>query len=317
VRHLQIKPRYGHVDKGDGKIAWLVNPPCVGSTWLSRILTDLLSWHLIWPLPKALWRREQDVIATKAFMNCTGNVFMPHTHTRWNDNTKRFVRDFDPKIIIMYRDLLDNVISIADHCRLHDQGLSIGFADDDFGKLSPESSYDHVIAYMLPWVLNFYASWEYAERVHDVHPLYVDYADLLGNPTAECGRILSYLGESRSAAEIAHALKAGSDKDQTRFNVGKAGRGSRLLNDAQKLMIMELRDSYGGQDKIWMNRVMQQGLQHGQLQPLQPHHDRGQSKVHIRARASKTKPDTDNKDSATRRLRPHDSGNPDAPIGAS
>lgn len=239
---MKIMNKYCDVPQGEHpKTLWLACVPCVGSTWFSKMLHTLLGWHRIWPMPKVFSRREQDLFMNKAFLECSGNVFVPHTHTKWNEVSRAFVKEFKAQVVILTRDLYDNVVSTVDHLSNIGVNLPTGYIPESFNSMNWPDKCDLVASILVPWNISFYASWACAElESPSIVPCYIDYADLIQNPVPALGRVLAHVKESRSLREMNEAIDAASNRHDTRFNVGRVGRGHESLPDHVKDRILHL-----------------------------------------------------------------------------
>jgi hypothetical protein len=295
--------------EGEGpKALWLVCAPCVGSTWLSRMMTELLKWHTVWPAPRNVWRRPQDVKYTKKIDAILGNIYLQHTHTMFNANTRTFLLELKPKVVVLHRDIFDNVVSTVDHLQKLDTGLPNGWVSDEFKKLSFEDAAWHVIHFFLPWNLNFYCSWAYAQQAgFAVH--YVDYHDLHANTMAALGRVLAVAHVSRSADELTRAIEFGADATATRYNVGMEGRGHRLLTQDMKdhimTMIRRFKDPVG---RAALDRIMPSQYDHSKSDPAQPDNSRRSAAMSEDVPSHDGHPNSHNEIRPTGRLPAHDTG---------
>jgi hypothetical protein len=294
--------------EGKPKTAWLVAPPCVGSTWASLLLTELLEWRTFWPAPKHNWRRPQDVTISPALDKIRGNLFLQHTHTMWNANTRAFCKALDPKVIVMHRELADNAVSIRDHLLKLDTGLPNVWVTDSFKSLNPELALTHVIHYALPWTINFYASWMAAQQ-QKIKVHYLDYHDLKSNPGAALGRLLAFLGESRSADEIAQAITKAADPNRTRFNVAQEGRGLATMTIAQVAALKGLLGSFhDSETRDSLTKVTPNFNATSKPDPIEPHDARRRKSVEENVHPAEAGQAARHQNRPTGRLRRHGSG---------
>ncbi len=218
------------------KHLWHVAAPKSGSTWLSAMLTELMGWQVL-SVATGYERCEQEVDRRRLLRYPTVNLFSMQQHCRASDTTLRFVEECRVRPVIQTRDIFDSLVSFRDHL-VKNQSMPMAFVEESFAELPKERQYDFVIDLVLPWYLNFYASWFRAERDRPGRFLFVDFRDLVVNPEAELDRILEFVGEQRSPAQVRRALESAANRD-TKFNQGTDGRGRRLLSPAQQLRIRE------------------------------------------------------------------------------
>lgn len=93
----------------------------------------------------------------------------------------------------------------------------------------------------MPWFLGYIASWREAAKHDDL--IETLYEDLIADFDGTVRLILSFLG-NESLAQFSGIYKPPIPKQNTKFNVGKAGRGDESLTSEQKEKIRELAYAY-------------------------------------------------------------------------
>jgi hypothetical protein len=249
-----------------------------------------------------VWRRPQDLYYTKEIDKITGNLFLQHTHTMWNAQTRAFCEACKPTVLVMHRNIYDNVVSTVDHLLKIDTGLPNGWVGDDFKNLTFEQAAWHVIYYFMPWNINFYCSWAHA-HLNGIKVVYVDYADLVSNTIAELGRILAAIGQSRTLTEIEAAITFASNPADTRFNVGKPGRGMTLLSSIQREVIDEMLKHFA--DKEGQTVISRISTTPHENNTIRPHDGRRHRIDPQDAAIGGKRKNTSGKDRSTRRLPSH------------
>jgi len=224
------------------KHAWLVAAPKSGSTWLSVMLEILLGWRKV-PLWRGSDRREQEPDARELLRFPRENIFSPHQHCRASESTVELINQFRIKSIIQVRNIYDSVISFREHCLNEGLLFSMAYIDQEFLGYDNERQLQFIIDMILPWYFSFYVSWCQAEGLTAENKLLVNYDELLRDTQGTLGKILEYLGESRSPAEIERAMAQAKRKDTVK-NKAVIGRGNIMLNELHKAKIRELRQYY-------------------------------------------------------------------------
>jgi hypothetical protein len=224
------------------KHAWIIAAPKSGSTWLSALLEQLLGWPSI-RLLNGHDRREQEVDVRPLLRHMDSNIISPHQHCRASLPTVDFIKLFRVQPVIQTRNILDTVASLRDHILNDSQRWPMAYVDGEFAKFSEEKQYDFIIDMFLPWYFNFYASWLRVEGIEPAGLLFVSYEEMMTDTRSVIRKILDYLKETRSDAEITAAIEK-TGKSRTRFNKGVTGRGERLLSDRHKARVKALRDYY-------------------------------------------------------------------------
>ncbi len=221
---------------------WLVGGVKTGSTWLTSLLSNLLGWqtnHLV----NGYHRREQEVDLRPLLMYPDCNLFSIQQHCRFSGPTGEFIEKFRVRVVLQGRNLLDSLVSLRDHLRTAETATPVVFFDDALADLPAERLTDMVVHFATPWYLNFYTSWLTARQRGKVDFLWVDYESLLADPPATLRRVLAYLGQRRTEAEIEAAIGRAA-AGPTRLNVGRTGRGQTALSEEQKAHVRYLRSFY-------------------------------------------------------------------------
>ncbi|MGO9115180.1 MAG: sulfotransferase domain-containing protein [Thermoguttaceae bacterium] len=224
------------------KHLWHVAAPKTGSTWLTTILTRLLGWRTNC-LVNSWDRREQEVDLRPLLIDTDANLFSAQQHCRFSEPTRAFIEQFHVRVVLQGRNLFDTCVSVRDHLVKQDTISPVAYVDQSFLGLPEQRQFDFVIDLIVPWYLNFFATWFEGKRRGDVDFCWVGYETLIQNPAATLNRVLEYVGESRTDADLDAALQFAS-KSPTRLNVGRAGRGAEILTERQQARIRQLRDYY-------------------------------------------------------------------------
>ena len=143
------------------------------------------------------------------------------------------MQDYDWHPIVLVRDLPDVIVSLRDHMLNEGPLWSMVWLDERFSERSDSEQLDLLVDLAAPWFIQFFVSWSEASRLGGgVRPLWVQYADWVGAPETTLTEVARSVGLNPGRSQVASALESARGR-QTRLNVGRPGRGSELLSDAQ------------------------------------------------------------------------------------
>lgn len=230
----QIRPDRKHV--------WLVAAPKSGSTWLGAMLEAVYGWPRV-PLLDCYDRREQEIDVRMLSLHPTDDIFTPHQHTRASHPTLGIIQQFRIMPVVLVRNLFDTVISLRDHLYREHHIMPWAYFDETVYTLDPDEQINALIDLVIPWYINFYVSWFYAEKQGLCRFLWMTYEELKADHEQCVRRVLEFTGVERSDEQIEAAV-SGSSRANTRRNVGMQGRGQTQLTDEQRSRIVRLTEYY-------------------------------------------------------------------------
>lgn len=230
--------------------AWLVSAPKSGSTWLSNLIRETTGWKSNF-LVSGWGRREQEVDLRRLLQYPKGNLFSEQQHCKFSEYTGDFVNRCGVKVILLGRNIFDTVVSYTDHLLDEDLVVPAAYVPDRFLQWDLSRQFDFVIDLVVPWYFNFYCGWLEAERSKAASFLWVSYENLVTDPKEQLNRILAYLEVETSAVSADSALKNVATL-RNRLNVGKMGRGQKVLSTEQQQRIIHLAGYY---DRIDLTRI--------------------------------------------------------------
>jgi hypothetical protein len=228
-------PRGPVISSRRHRTVWIAAPLKTGSTWLSYIMSQLLRWQDQSVAPNR-GRREQEITVGRMFLECRENVFLPHTHTKATDTTVDFVVEYDVDVIIPHRNMFDTVVSVRDHLTNYGVHIPPAFIPVSFRSAPKDEQYNIITELIVPWYVNFYASWGYSMAQHPLRVSFVQYESMLQDPHQCIAQILRNISVERSPDSIKSAIIAASHAG-TRYNIGKKGRGLTELDEMQRTRI--------------------------------------------------------------------------------
>lgn len=225
---------------------WLVAAPKSGSTWLSRILKNLLKDWQHGRLFSHHGFNEQELQVSKLLQFSRGrNRFSPQQHCRFSERTMEVVRRANLTPILQVRNIMDAVVSFLDHYD-HEgfQGMPMAYMDDaNWIDLTQSQRIEFIITMVVPWYFNFYAGW-LSSPLHQAGKLPVcRYEDLVKDPQKEVRRLCNHCQLDFSPRQITNAIEM-TNRQFTRKNRGVPGRGFQRLNPSQKQTIVAMSRFY-------------------------------------------------------------------------
>jgi hypothetical protein len=213
--------------------------PKSGSTYLSKLLSAYTGFQRVdyvhaWGRREQEW--EKDIVE-----KMSGRNVIVQQHTRGSEATLKLIQKYNIRTIVLVRNIYDVLPSLKDHIFSEKVEVPGLYYDESHLSLSDEQFYDLLVDMMGPWYISFYAMWFYQCKKHGIPML--AYEDYFSNEEQEFGKLCGLLGLDYSADRFKAAL-ADVKGANTRFNVGKAGRGISLLSQGQKERIKKFASYY-------------------------------------------------------------------------
>ena len=216
--------------------------PKSGSTFLKEALCKLTEWPDT-RLSYAYLQNEQELYLPYLLRVATLNT-VTQQHCRATGPNIHMMQAFGIRPVVLVRRLEDIVLSMSD---FYDRGAIINtFFGEVWPSLDQSQKYDLVIDHVMPWYVEFYASWERVHRLGRLDCLFVTYEEMVANKPALINRVSEFLGLGKSIEECKAAVHSiDGQATKTRFNKGVTGRGAAALRDDQKARLRELAAVYG------------------------------------------------------------------------
>jgi tetratricopeptide (TPR) repeat protein len=215
--------------------------PKSGSTFLKETLCTLTGWPDTF-LSYAYLQNEQELYLPY-LLRVAALDTVTQQHCRATGPNTQIMQAFGIRPVVLVRRLEDVVLSMSD---FYDSGAIINtFFGDIWPTLGQSEKYDLVIDHVMPWYVEFYASWERAHRLGRLDCLFITYEEMVADKPAAIIGVSEFLGLDKSAEECRTAAEAvDGDAQKTRFNKGVAGRGTETLRDEQKDRLRALASAY-------------------------------------------------------------------------
>jgi uncharacterized membrane protein YkvA (DUF1232 family) len=206
--------------------------PKSGSTFVADMIGQLPGFYLA-PLIPIAGRREQE-LDELCLQKADDSDYVAQVHVRHSDWTEDMCRDYGLTPVVLVRNLFDVVVSLRDHVRNESASWPNFFAEPHHGKLDDDALELMIAQLALPWYINFYMGWR---RASDV--LMIDYDEVVQAPTKVVNDILDFADARVPAADVNATIAKVRAINESRFNVGVAGRG-RGLSPATVRAVLEL-----------------------------------------------------------------------------
>ncbi len=220
--------------------------PKSGSTFLKNALCEVTGFRDLF-LFHASGQNEQDLFYP-ALLEFATVPTVTQQHCRASEANLQIMQAFGLKAVVLVRDLADVIISLRD---FYSQGAILGtfFHPDVWMPLTLERQADLIIDHVIPWHLQFLASWQQADKERRVPVLWMTYAELMSDKAAAVGKVLDWHGLNAPEGKISAAFAAlAGEPRKNRFNKGVSGRGREGLTAGQQSRIRQLASYFPGTD---------------------------------------------------------------------
>ena len=212
--------------------------PKSGSTFLRNVLQEVTGWREIY-LCLHTELSAQDLFYP-VLLEYARTPTVTHQHCRATEANVQLMQAFGIRPVILVRDLHDVIVSLRDYFN----GGAIRttqFEEAAWQALPPERQTDQIIDLVVPWHLEFLATWQKADRTGRLPVLWMTYAQMVQDKAAAVRRILTFYGLEAADERIASIIaKVGASPERNRFNKGVSGRGRDGLTSEQKARILRL-----------------------------------------------------------------------------
>jgi len=208
--------------------------PKSASTFLKNVLVSLTGYKDLFAVYAAGQNEHELYLPTLTEYADVNSV--TQQHCRASEANVQMMQAFDIRPVVLVRNIFDAVISLLD---FYKQGAFFNsYFRADFMNLDDETRIDLLIDNVVPWYLQFVASWDLVEKEERLEIYWLGYEDLTKNKAASIERLLEFYGLGVSAASVCKTIDlTESDRRRNRFNKGVQGRGKTSLTDVQKQRI--------------------------------------------------------------------------------
>ena len=212
--------------------------PKSGSTFLKNVLAEVTGFRDIY-LFHAAELSAQDIFYP-ILLEFADTPTVTHQHCRATEANLQILQAFGMRAVVLVRNLHDVLVSLRE---FFTGGAIVGTRFDvpAWHTLSLEQQMDLLIDLVVPWHLEFLASWQQAEREKRLPILWLTYEEAMRDKQGTIDRILDFHHLSISSEKIQSSITSVlATPEKNRMNKGISGRGDAALTEMQKARIHHL-----------------------------------------------------------------------------
>jgi tetratricopeptide (TPR) repeat protein len=228
-----------------GRHIFIACVPKSASTFLKDLLINLTGYRDLFTVYAAGQSEHEIYLPTLRESAHLDTV--TQQHCRASDANIHLMQAFGIRPIVLVRNIFDSVMSLLD---FYNKGaFQTSYFRGDWANLDEETKIDLLIENVIPWYLQFVASWDLAEKQKRLEMLWLTYEELVANKPLSILKVLEFygLGAPRRGVEQ-RILEIESEGRKIRFNKGVTGRGKASLAERQKQQIRGLTRYYPSTD---------------------------------------------------------------------
>ncbi len=215
-----------------GRHIFIACVPKSASTFLKNTLVNLTGYRDLFAVYAAGQSEHEIYLPT---LRDAGHIdTVTQQHCRASDANVHIMQAFGIRPVVLVRNIFDSVMSLLDF--YSDQGAYFNtYFRADFATLDEETKIDLLIDNVIPWYMQFVASWSLVEKRKRLEICWLRYEDLTSDKPSAIQRVLNFngLGAPQNAVE-AKIKETESETRKIRFNKGVVGRGVTGLSGEQK-----------------------------------------------------------------------------------
>ena len=202
--------------------------PKSASTYVATVISELSGMRRCRLTPS--WGAREQELSQIRLSRYNHSSYVAQHHIKYSDWTGELIKKYRMTPVVMVRNLADCMVSAMDHYRAAPEPSPLATLDKAILDQEPDEFEASVIKLAIPWYLNFYVGW------YEAGAPFFDYDDLTSNPISGISGMLDEAGLQYTDAEIETAI-ARCVARETRFNVGKPGRGENLSPNAASALL--------------------------------------------------------------------------------
>jgi hypothetical protein len=237
--------------------------PKSGSTFLGKALSDYLDVH-----KKAIHSSpEIQTISPEQLAKFAESGFCSQSHLLPTKSATKLLNDFDVQVVVLERNLLDCIVSLADFYFERvgsDEGVwkdsfvgQTGFYDKNFLSLSQKERCGYLIETCVNWYLEFHIAWRKKSACLSRPPVFIYYEEFFPNVEAGFSDLLKKIGsfDQKRLENFQFPLKEPGSQG-VRFNKGKSGRGVEVLTESQQKRVADIIKIYESATKESISKFL-------------------------------------------------------------
>ncbi len=228
-----------------GKHIFIACVPKSASTFLKNVLAALTGYKDLFAVYSP-WQNEQELYLPSIVEYADRNT-VTQQHCRASEANLQMMQAFGIRPVVLVRNVFDAVVSLLD---FYNQGAFLNtYFRGSFLQLDEAKQIDLIIDNVVPWYLQFVASWALAEKEGRLEIYWLTYEDLTQNKVESIEQLLEFYGLGTTPAALKRLIAdEEANTRKNRFNKGVSGRGKTTLTDVQKERIIALTEYYPGTD---------------------------------------------------------------------
>jgi hypothetical protein len=159
-------------------------------------------------------------------------------HARAHGPNLAAIRQLGLKVIYLWRNLGDTIVSLDDHILKEGCQNPVCFIDNiaDYAALDVDARHRYLIRHGIPWYLTFHLLWRQVGEPEWL--VRATFEEMIADRFAMFSRIMSALDLEYEPVQLNSIL---FEKTSTsRFNVGRVGRSMELLSESNKTLLEEM-----------------------------------------------------------------------------
>ena len=220
-----------------GRHIFIACLPKSGSTFLKNLLLKLTGYRDLFTVYAAGQTEHEIYLPTLREFAHLDTV--TQQHCRASDANIHLMQAFGIRPVVLVRNIFDSVMSLLD---FYNHGaFKTSYFRADWPMLDEEAKIDLLIDHVIPWYLQFVASWDQAEREKRVELCWLSYEELITDKCSSVLKLLEFYGLGASSGNVQKGIsEVESDGGKNRFNKGVMGRGRSILSAQQKERVRRL-----------------------------------------------------------------------------
>jgi tetratricopeptide (TPR) repeat protein len=228
-----------------GRHLFIACVPKSASTFLKNLLVNLTGYRDLFTVYAAGQNEHEIYLPTLREFADADTV--TQQHCRASDANVHLMQAFGIRPVVLVRNVFDSVMSLLD---FYNKGaFQTSYFRGDWPALDEETKVDLLIENVIPWYLQFVASWDLAEKQNHLEVHWLSYEELVADKPASVLRVLEFYGLGASRRGVAQRIKEiESEERKIRFNKGVTGRGKSGLTTRQQEQVRRLTRYYPSTD---------------------------------------------------------------------
>jgi len=229
-----------------GRHIFIACVPKSASTFLKNLLISLTGYRDMFAVYAAGQTEHELYLPTVREFAHFDTV--TQQHCRASDATVHIMQAFGIRPVVLVRNIFDSVMSLLDFYNKQGAYFNTYFRGD-FASLDEETRIDLLIDNVIPWYLQFMASWDLVEKQRRLQIHWLTYEELIGEKASAIQKVLNFYGLGAYEKALESKIReTEAESRKIRFNKGVAGRGNAGLSDKQKDRIRQLTRYYPSTD---------------------------------------------------------------------